>query len=63
MVLVTGSVKANGFTNRDGQISASLEVTADQVKFLSGSGSGAADGAGGASGAAGTAVDEEVIPF
>ena len=31
MVLVTGSVKASGFTNRDGQISASLEVTADQV--------------------------------
>jgi single-strand DNA-binding protein len=63
MVLVTGSVKASGFTNRDGQISASLEVTADQVKFLSGSGAGAAEGAGGASGAAGTAVDEEVIPF
>ena len=60
MVLVTGSVKASGFTNRDGQISASLEVTADQVKFLSRSGSGAADGAGGASGAA---VDDEVIPF
>ena len=63
MVLVTGSVKASGFTNRDGQISASLEVTADQVKFLSGSGSGATDGAGSASGATGAAVDEEAIPF
>ena len=31
MVLVTGSVKANGYTNRNGQIAASLEVTADQV--------------------------------
>lgn len=63
MVLVTGSVKASGFTNRDGQISASLEVTADQVKFLSSSGSGAAEGAGGAGSATGTAVDEESIPF
>ena len=60
MVLVTGSVKASGFTNRDGQISASLEVTADQVAFLSSSGAGATDGAGGAGSAA---VDEEVIPF
>ena len=59
MVLVTGSVKASGFTNRDGQISASLEVTADQVTFLSSSGAGAAEGAGGASGAAG---DEESPP-
>ena len=63
MVLVTGSVKANGYTNRNGQIAASLEVTADQVKFLSSSGSGAADGAGGAGSATGTAVDEESIPF
>ena len=61
MVLVTGSVKASGFTNRDGQISASLEVTADQVKFLSSS--GAAEGAGGASGATGASVDDEAIPF
>ena len=63
MVLVTGSVKASGFTNRDGQISASLEVTADQVTFLSSSGSGTAEGTDGASGAAGAAVDEEAIPF
>ena len=51
--------RASGFTNRDGQISASLEVTADQVTFLSSSGAGAAEGAGGASGAAG---DEESPP-
>jgi single-strand DNA-binding protein len=63
MVLVTGSVKASGFTNRDGQISASLEVTADQVKFLSGSGAGAAEGAGGAADPGGKIVDEEAIPF
>ena len=64
MVLVTGSVKANGFTNRDGQISASLEVTADQVKFLSGSGAGAADGAGGGQApASGEAIQADEIPF
>ncbi len=61
MVLVTGSVKAHGFTNRDGQVAASLEVTADQVTFLSSS--GAAEGAGGASGATGASVDDEAIPF
>ncbi len=61
MVLVTGSVKASGFTNRDGQISASLEVTADQVTFLISS--GAAECAGGASGATGASVDDEAIPF
>ena len=64
MVLVTGSVKASGFTNRDGQISASLEVTADQVTFLSSSGSGAADGAGGSQApVVGEAAREEDIPF
>ena len=63
MVLVTGSVKAHGFTGRDGQVAASLEITADQVKFLSSSGAGVTEGAAGASGATGAAVDEEVIPF
>ena len=63
MVLVTGSVKAHGFTSRDGQVAASLEITADQVKFLSSSGAGVTEGAAGASGATGAAVDEEAIPF
>ena len=63
MVLVTGSVKAHGFISRDGQVAASLEITADQVKFLSSSGAGVTEGAAGASGATGAAVDEEVIPF
>lgn len=64
MVLVTGSVKAHGFTNRDGQVAASLEVTADQVKFLSGSGAGAADGAGGGQApASGEAIQADEIPF
>lgn len=36
MVMVTGSVKAQGYTGRDGQIGASLEVRGDVVRFLSG---------------------------
>ena len=64
MVLVTGSVKANGYTNRNGQIAASLEVTADQVKFLSSSGAGAADGAGGGQApVGGEAIQADEIPF
>lgn len=62
MVLVTGSVKAHGFTNRDGVIAASLEITADQVKFLSGSGA-AADGVGSAHDSGDKIVEEEAIPF
>lgn len=61
MVLVTGSVKAHGFAGRDGQIGASLEVTADQVKFLSGSAGDAS--AGGAPKSADDSVVEEDIPF
>jgi single-strand DNA-binding protein len=36
LVAVTGNVKAQGYTNRNGEVAASLNVTADQVKFLSG---------------------------
>lgn len=35
LVMVTGNVKARGWTNRDGNIGASLEVNADIVRFLS----------------------------
>ena len=35
LVLITGTVKARGYTNRDGQVAASLDVNAEQVKFLS----------------------------
>lgn len=35
LVLITGSVKASGYTNRDGASAASLEITAETVKFLS----------------------------
>lgn len=59
MVLVTGTVKAHGYSNRDGQIAASLEVTADQVKFLSGSGGDAQA----AEAQSGGAPGEEDIPF
>ncbi len=36
MVMVTGTVKARGYTGRDGQVGASLDVKADVVRFLSG---------------------------
>ena len=35
LVLISGSVKASGYTNRDGEAAASLEITAETVKFLS----------------------------
>lgn len=62
IVLVTGSVKAHGFTNRDGVIAASLEITADQVKFLSGSNKDA-EAQGGQPQASSEPVTEEDIPF
>ena len=62
MVLVTGSVKAHGFTNRDGVIAASLEITADQVKFLSGSNKDT-EMQGGQPQASSEPVTEEDIPF
>lgn len=62
MVLVTGSVKAHGFTNRDGVIAASLEITADQVKFLSGSNKDT-EMQGGQPQASSEPVTEEGIPF
>lgn len=34
LVMVTGEVEANGYTSRDGQPRASLEVTAREVRFL-----------------------------
>ncbi len=42
LVMVTGNVKAQGYTNRDGLVAASLNVTADQVRFLSTNSAGAA---------------------
>lgn len=36
LVMVTGNAKARGYTNRDGQVAASLDVNADVVRFLSG---------------------------
>ena len=35
-VMVTGTVKASGWTGQDGTARASMEVTADQVRFLGG---------------------------
>ena len=71
MVLVTGTVKAQGFTSRDGQASASLEINADQVKFLSTNNANANAAAsasssassGNASRGGGSAEPGEDIPF
>ena len=72
MVLVTGTVKAQGFMSRDGQASASLEINADQVKFLStnnaaanaaAAASSSAASSGNASRGGGSAEPGEDIPF
>ena len=71
MVLVTGTVKAQGFMSRDGQASASLEINADQVKFLSTNNANANAAAsasssassGNASRGGGSAEPGEDIPF
>ena len=67
-VLVTGTVKANAYTNRDGEVVASLEVKADIVRFLGGSGNGSGRNSDGATSYGQQAdqnarVAEEDIPF
>ena len=67
LVLISGSVKASGYTNRDGEAAASLEITAETVKFLSTNREAAQAGATSptaAPGEAGSApIAEEDIPF
>ena len=67
LVLIIGSVKANGYTNRDGVAAASLEITAETVKFLStraDATQAAATNPAAAPGEAGGApIAEEDIPF
>ena len=67
LVLVTGTVKAQGFTSRDGQASASLEITAENVKFLSTKSEGAQAASTSPTAAPGEAggapIAEEDIPF
>lgn len=67
LVLVTGPVKASGYINRDGVAASSLEVTAENVKFLSTKADGTQAGATGATAAPGEAggapIAEEDIPF
>lgn len=70
MVLVEGDrIKVNPYLNREGQAAASLEITAQTVKFLGGR-DGAAPGAGGAGRPAGAVpayeggqMSEDEIPF
>lgn len=59
-VLVTGTVKAAGYTTREGEVAASLEVKADTVRFLSGSGK---QGDSQPASQQNAPVDESEIPF
>ncbi len=64
--MVIGRVAASAFTGQDGSPRASLEVTADSVRFLGcGRGDGAALGAPGGNGASAhiDSTEEEDIPF
>ena len=66
-VMVVGRVAASAFTGQDGSPRASLEVTADSVRFLGGGRGEAAPGApaGNGNGASAhvDAMEEEEIPF
>lgn len=67
LVLISGSVKASGYTNRDGAAAASLEITAETVKFLSTKSEGAQAASTSPTAAPGEAggapIAEEDIPF
>jgi len=60
-VMVVGRVSASAYMGQDGQPRASLDVTAQEVKFLQGGGSSSGDFEGG--GTSGYATQEEDIPF
>lgn len=57
-VLVTGRVNASAWTGQDGEARATLELTAQDVKFLGGRGDQAGSGP-----SQDFATDEEEIPF
>ena len=63
-VMVVGRVSASAYTAQDGSVRASLEMTADSVRFLGGKGEAGSNGngAGGADLPVGE-MDEEEIPF
>lgn len=65
LVLVEGDIDAQAFTDKQGNVRASLELTATNIKFLGGRGDA---GEGGASGMAGAPTEgfpthEDEIPF
>lgn len=62
MVLVTGTVKARGYTTRDGEIAANMEVKADTVRFLTTKESQQVQQAGNGAGSNQT-VNVDEIPF
>lgn len=61
LVLVEGDIEASAFTGQDGQPRAGLELTARNVRFLSGSGQGG-EAEGGVLRERGPMMEEE-IPF
>lgn len=63
-VMVVGRVSASAYTAQDGSVRASLEMTADSVRFLGGKGEVGSNGngAGGVDLPMGE-MDEEEIPF
>jgi len=61
-VLVVGRVTASAYLSKEGEPRASLEVTAESVRFLGGK-NGANGVAGAGQGEAEMDIDDEEIPF
>ncbi len=63
LVLVEGNIDASAWTGQDGTPRATLELTARNVQFLGGAGSGAPGAEGGTLRERPGGVEEEEIPF
>jgi len=63
LVLVEGDIEARGFADKQGNVRASLELTATTVRFLGGRGDGEASAAPKAAGGEEPPPDEDGIPF
>ena len=63
LVLVEGDIEARGFADKQGNVRASLELTATTVRFLGGRGDGEASAAPKTGGGEEPPPDEDGIPF
>lgn len=62
-VMIIGNVEARGYTNNAGEAAASLELTARDVRFLSGSSDGGGGGGGGENrNSGGNRYDDDFAP-